>query len=264
MEVSGTFDTEDLTEASGVVASALAEGVLWVHNDSGNAPRLYALSEDGRRLGTLLLEGVRNVDWEDLAAGPCPQGIESARCLYVGDIGDNDAVRPEVAIHVVPEPVVTGAFGTRRVQVARTVHFTWPEGPRDAEALAVTEEGTVVLVTKGREGYVSVYRMDLGDGPPAPEAVARLDPPIFGGSGPATDWVTAADFHPAGYLLLRTYTALWEFDVTAGLGPDLPRRPLERLPARLEPQGEAAAYRPTGGYVTVSEASGEITRVRCR
>ena len=47
------------------------------------------------------LEGVEALDWEDLSgAGP------SAGELFVADIGDNEAVRPEVLVqHVtVPEP----------------------------------------------------------------------------------------------------------------------------------------------------------------
>ncbi|RMG17276.1 MAG: hypothetical protein D6729_09270 [Deltaproteobacteria bacterium] len=264
VEVSGRYDISGLTEASGVATSALEPGVLWIHNDSGNPPDLFAVTEDGRRLGRIELTGVTNVDWEDIASGVCPKDVKGRRCLYVGDIGDNDARRPQVAVHVLPEPRVRGPFPPRKVAAARTISFTWPGGPRDAEALAVAEDGTVVLVTKGREGYVEVFTLDLVEATPRPVSRARLDPPLFGGAGAATDWVTAADLHPEGFLLLRTYTALWEFDVRDGIDASLPTRPHERLPARFEPQGEAVAYRPEGGYVTVSESSGEIARVTCR
>ena len=50
-EVSGSLEESALTEASGIVASPGNPGVLWVHNDSGNVPAIYALAEDGRAIG---------------------------------------------------------------------------------------------------------------------------------------------------------------------------------------------------------------------
>ncbi|HNT88181.1 MAG TPA: WD40 repeat domain-containing protein, partial [Candidatus Hydrogenedentes bacterium] len=40
-----------LTEISGLLDSRQNPGVFWVHNDSGDAPRLYALSHTGEHLG---------------------------------------------------------------------------------------------------------------------------------------------------------------------------------------------------------------------
>jgi len=51
-ETVGTVESEELVEASGVVASRRTPGVLWSHNDAGDDPRLFALSTTGRHLGT--------------------------------------------------------------------------------------------------------------------------------------------------------------------------------------------------------------------
>jgi hypothetical protein len=60
--------------------------------------------------------------------------------------------------------------------------FTWPEGPRDAEALAVLPDGRALLVTKGRDTPIALYTLHVGDGAGAPTAprvaqrVAQLAP----------------------------------------------------------------------------------------
>ena len=43
----GRFDDRGITEPSGIVASRKHPGILWVHNDSGNPPELFAVKRDG-------------------------------------------------------------------------------------------------------------------------------------------------------------------------------------------------------------------------
>ena len=76
-----------LDEVSGVVASRVHTPDLWVHNDSGGEPAVYAITPDGALLGAYTIDGATNVDWEDIAVGPGPQPGTSY--LYVADIGDN-------------------------------------------------------------------------------------------------------------------------------------------------------------------------------
>src|SRR5947209_17594710 len=76
-----------LTESSGIVASRTYPGVFWTHNDSGDRPRLYAITRDGKLAGRWLVPNAKAYDWEDIAAGPAPGG---RTWLYIGDIGDND------------------------------------------------------------------------------------------------------------------------------------------------------------------------------
>ena len=81
-----TVASDELNEISGVVESRTRTGVLWVHNDSGDTARIFAIGLDGRTLGTFGLAGIQARDWEDLAAGPGP--VAGRRYLFVGDIGD--------------------------------------------------------------------------------------------------------------------------------------------------------------------------------
>ena len=60
-----------LVEASGLVASRAQPGLLWAHNDSGGAPEVFAIGEDGSDRGWSVA-GAAARDWEDMAAGPGP------------------------------------------------------------------------------------------------------------------------------------------------------------------------------------------------
>ncbi|MDR0683026.1 MAG: hypothetical protein LBG15_14435, partial [Dysgonamonadaceae bacterium] len=69
----------DLDESSGL---EYCRGKLWTHNDSGGDTKLYAVDPaNGFINQTITLEGITNVDWEDLAA--------DGYYLYIADTGNN-------------------------------------------------------------------------------------------------------------------------------------------------------------------------------
>ena len=86
---------------SGLTAATVVRGGWWVVNDSGNTPELHLISARAKLLQTVRVTGATNVDWEDLASAP---GANGRRTLYVGDIGDNEAVRDDLVVYAVPEP----------------------------------------------------------------------------------------------------------------------------------------------------------------
>ncbi len=91
-----------VTESSGLAASVLHPGVLYTHNDSGDAPRVFAIGPDGGVLAVLTLGGASARDWEAMAAGRDDAGRPA---LFVGDIGDNlHGAWPSVSVYRVPEP----------------------------------------------------------------------------------------------------------------------------------------------------------------
>src|SRR5688572_2095098 len=67
-QVSGVMLDPQLNEISGLAASRRHRDVLWLHDDGGNPPRLFAVSTRGQRRATFRLEGVPKTDWEDIAA----------------------------------------------------------------------------------------------------------------------------------------------------------------------------------------------------
>jgi hypothetical protein len=128
-------------------------GVLWTHNDSGDGPRVLAISRNGRLLADLTVRGAAAVDWEDVAASRSGRG----GVLFIADIGDNDATRSEVVVYRVPEPPARTRGRARTARADRLV-LRYPDGARDAEALLrdpVT--GSLVLVSKDFSGAGQLY-----------------------------------------------------------------------------------------------------------
>ena len=148
-----TIKEKSISESSGLTASRSTPGAYWTHNDSGDGPFIYAFDTRGDSLGIFRVTGAQARDWEDMAAGPGPQANKSY--LYIGDIGDNDAVRDEVVVYRVAEPALTTT--TRKLTKARpgstepaeAIRLKYPDGKHDAEALLVhPTTGNIYIVNK--------------------------------------------------------------------------------------------------------------------
>lgn len=251
-----------LDEASGVTWSRRHAGILWVHNDSEGTPSLYAIDTAGALRAEIDLPGAgTQSDWEAISLGPCPAGD----CLYIGDIGDNLHDRDDRAILRVPEPdPAPGTAGP-----VERFPFRYPGGPQDAEALFVLPDTSVFIISKGRNGPITVYRY-----PPPFRAGERvlLEPvqQLSDGLVQLPDLVTGAAALPDGrHVLIRTYTHLqlyrFEDDV---LTPLWPGTGVDLAPL-AEPQGEGVTVLPDGTVYLVSETGPErqpppLSRLRCR
>ena len=159
----------DLPEASGVAVSRRSPGRLWAHNDSGDV--LVALDTRGSVTGRVRVSGVKVDDWEAVAVGACPGGS----CIYIADIGDNEAERKRITIHRVPEP-----SNEDSVAVKETFHATYPDGAHDAEALLVAPDGGLFIVTKGETDAVGLYRFPRELRPGATHQLERVGKPRAG------------------------------------------------------------------------------------
>ncbi len=143
-----------ITESSGVVASRTQQGVLWTHNDSGNAPVVYAIDRTGALLGAFTIAR-ENVDWEDIAT-------DDTGRLYIADIGDNGCRRAQVAIHRIVEPRL-GAETADPIPVETSWRLTFPDAPRNCEAFVVAN-GSGWLIEKVLGSQAHLWRFHL-DGP---------------------------------------------------------------------------------------------------
>lgn len=254
----GTLPSE-LAESSGVTASRRHPGILWTHNDSGGGAVLFAIDSTGKAVGQVRITDAENVDWEDIALGPCPAGD----CLYIGDIGDNAEGRDSALIYRVPEPHPDAASAA-----AEPFPIRYAGGARDAEALFVLPSGDVFIVSKGRSEPVTVYRY------PAPLRAGErvtLQPvqQLTDAAVPVPAQVTGAGAAPNGrwvgvrsYMAVQLYRAAEEHVVAILDGPDASVLTLG------EPVGEAVAVRADDTIVLTSEAGsagsgGPVSRVRC-
>lgn len=249
----------ELAEISGLAASRRHPGLLWVHNDSGDAPRLYAIDGEGRRHATLSVTGAGNRDWEDAAAFT----LAGDHYLLIGDVGDNGGLRADFELVVVREPELPGESSTAPLW---TVRGRWPDGARDCEAVAVdAAAGWIYLIAKKRVPP-ELWRLPLRPASGAvvtAEAVGRLagvvQPsradlarnPVF---GRYRSQITAADLAPDGRsLAVLNYRTLYLY--RRGAGEDwseaVARRPVEiELP--WLPQAEALGFAPDGRTLWIS------------
>jgi hypothetical protein len=142
-----------LNEVSGVAASRVHRPLLWIHNNSGGQPDVYAIRPDGSHVGTYLVAGATDVDWEDIAVGPGP--ARNTSYLYVGEIGDNLSARDHVTVYRVPEP--PGALAaTGTLTGAATMSLRYPDHPVDAESMFVDRRtGDLFVIDKE---YTSAVR----------------------------------------------------------------------------------------------------------
>jgi hypothetical protein len=255
-----------LRESSGVAVSRHQPGVLWTHNDSGDDARLYATNLAGDDLGTFRVLGAEALDWEDIATGPCPPTIDAGFCLYVADIGDNLETRDHVTIYVLPEPEAGQATdSTTQVEGAGILRLRYPDGPRDAEALAVTPHGDLLIISKGRTSPVLVYSVPHTAVDQQVTIATIVDTlPIDARAG-IMNQVTAAAMSPSGHLLaVRTYTQL--FFLTTASSFTL-ASPACNIGLR-QPQGEAVDFLDATSVVLTSESAlgrdGGVARARCQ
>jgi hypothetical protein len=249
-----------LPEGSGVAASRRTPGVLWAHNDSGE-PVIVALDSHGSVTGRVRVAGATVEDWEDIAVGPCGQ----ASCLYIADIGDNNGAREHITLYRTAEP----APGDAATRSAEVFEAAYPDGAHDAEALFVTQEGDVFIITKGDPGPIALYRFPRPLRAGARLRLERLGEPAKTGKVDAKDRPTAADVSEDGkWIAVRTteWVAFYRTsDLTAGRWREAFRTDVSGL---KEPRGEGITFAGNQTVILVGEGGfgssrGTFARLTC-
>jgi hypothetical protein len=234
---------DEVHESSGVAVSGAHAGIFWTHNDSGD-PLLYAIDAQGRTAGTVRVTGAQVQDWEDVSRAPCPGG----NCLFVADIGDNQAARPFVTVYRVREP----APGDTASAPAEAIRLRYPDGAQDAEAMFVLN-GAVHIVTKGETGPIALYRAPVGAGPGAPSTLERIRN-VTPDKVKRSERITGADASADGrWVAMRTLddVVIYSAAELTGSAPLSPRR--VSVKGLGEKQGEGIGFTPDGSMVLTSE-----------
>ena len=251
-----------ITEASGIVAGRRNAGTLWLHNDSGAGPRIYAVSMTGMMQAVYDLAGASAQDWEDLAIGPGPKPGSSY--LYIGDIGDNGTSRANVQVYRVEEPDIRGASPTTPVMLSSVERFTlvYPDRAHNAETLLVDPRTSdLYIVVKSGDGVSPVFRAPAPLSATAPITLQQVAVLRFGMAPlPGGRTTTGGEISPSGdEIAIRTYDAafLWRRPSGMTVADALMGMPCP-LPLRIEIQGEALGFTSDGsGYYTVSEGNNQ-------
>ncbi len=262
----GVIASPQLREISGVVVSRTDANVLWIHNDSGDSARLYAIGTDGSHLGTYTLVGADAVDWEDMAA--------DGDYLYLGDIGDNFRTRKSVTVYRVKEPPVSKNQSYVEAELTDVVRLelVYPDGPTDAETLLVDPvTGDLFIVTK-KQNSNTLYRAGVPHGWNGGQVVLeRVEVALpfkkmrkferYGGE------VTGGDVSRSGdAIILRDYwhAYLWRRSPGSSIGEALGKKPC-KVPVvspMVDGQGEAIGFDAQGsGYYTIPEATEGVPQI---
>jgi len=246
----GAMGHSDIIEASGIAASKKNANVLWTLNDSGDLNRIFAFNTKGEHLGIYNVDGISNRDWEGMALGPGP--VEGVEYLYIGEIGDNDAVYDLKYIYRVPEPDV--GFNQTPVEItisgAETIAYRYPDGMRDSETLMLDPlTKDIYIVSKRELNDIRVYRMPYPQSTDTTiilQQVATI----------SLTQITGGEISTSGLeIIMKTYLAMYYWVRTPGedLWTAFNNPPIE-IPYVREFQGEAVSWASDGsGYYTVSE-----------
>ena len=161
----GIIRNSSLIEASGLLAARKTRGVYFLHNDDG-VPQVFAMSETGEDLGSFLIEGATNRDWEDITWAPS----EAGPLMVIADTGDNFAQHEQAVLYFIaePEPEADGKY-SGSVPLQHTLSLRYPDGPRDCESVAYEPASAEIVFISKRDKPAHIYSIPLHD------ALARQD-----------------------------------------------------------------------------------------
>lgn len=258
LPVTGIIETQVLladphiNESSGLARSIKHPGIFWTLNDSGGEPCVLAIDESGKSRAKVRLRDAANLDWEDLAIGPGPDGNP---CLFVADVGDNLGLRPSIQIYRFPEPDIPDPTEDSPAETwsehPRVLHAAYPDHPHNAEGLAVHPEwGQIILVTKSDTGLTHLFSLPTNTDSDSTSLLNPLTHLTFPsearlGKRPRDNTMaTAADISPDGQrFLISTYSHIYEWNISSfdHLAIDLAQPPAKIAPT-VTRQMEAVCY----------------------
>jgi hypothetical protein len=257
-DITGRLQNKEMDEISGIAASGIHDGIYYVHNDSGDTSRFFAITPGGKIKSVIYYKGDSKIrlgvnDCEDIAVGIGPSKGKSY--VYLGDIGDNDAIYPYITVYRLEEQKSWAGKDSILTAGAVPIHFKYPDGPRDAETLMIDPIEKLIYIVSKRTDSVNVYTSPLNFKPNDTVVLTRRCKLYFGGFRPFK-WITAGDISRDGQqILLKSYDKVyyWKRTNNEPIWKTMQKKPGE-LYYKPEKQGEAIGFTPDGkGYYTTSE-----------
>lgn len=269
-----------IAEMSGISKSRRFDDVYWIHNDSGDSARLFAINGNGEVIfpsflsqnyhGTdtedgkqpwpgLAVEVAANIDWEDIAV--------DEEMIYVAEMGNNGNARRDLGVYVIPEPNPRAVAHTRAlkfvpVRYPEQKSFPAEQWHYDVEGMFVFQEKLYFLTKHRQRGKASgweagtkLYRLDSMKTDEF-NVLTRVD------THDQISLVTGADLSPDGeHLVVLCYTQLWVFERPVS-GDAWLSAPSRMISLRLEQtkQAEAVTWRDNRTIIIGNEES-ELFRV---
>ncbi|WP_351074514.1 hypothetical protein [Shewanella sp. CAL98-MNA-CIBAN-0140] len=159
MTQAGSITAPSIDEASGLAVSRLNDNILWLHNDSGDTARIFAIDTQGHQLATVNITGVKNNDWEDIASFV----YQGESYLLIADVGDNQAKRSQYQLHLIKEPDLSQLNGQKTLSAKPvwSMTFTYPDGAHDCESVAVDVAKQKILLLSKRDKLPILFELPL-------------------------------------------------------------------------------------------------------
>lgn len=276
VSIAGVVTDPRVDEISGLAASRRRDDLFWAHNDSGNPNALYALTPAGAVIAEYTIDGVANTDWEDLASFE----LDGRPYLLIADIGDNGGVRPAIQLILVAEPETVNERGGRLIP-EWVLTARWPDGPRDAESVAVDPASRTIYLLAKRRVPAQLFALPL-EPPASPDEVRTIRQigTVPGIPQPTQEeiaespdigrWLgqpTGMDRRADGSFVVITYRDAYLFRAQPGddAAATLRRRP-QSLGAPALPQAEAVAFSRNGRaiYIATERLPAPLVRIGLR
>lgn len=214
---------ERLREISGLAVSPHNDGIFWMHNDSGDSARVFAVDSQGQVAATVNLEGVEARDFEDMAL--------AGGWIYLADCGDNFEVRENITVYRFREPKIAPDSKNQEITLQKSgfekMVLQFPDGPHNCESLAATPDGRLLFVTKSQK-QSGFYALESAFQNGTSGALRKIGTFEFGKAGFFTKMATGADFSPDGRkLTVTTYAQIYQFPLDS---------PFDFSTLKLQPQ----------------------------
>lgn len=251
-------------EISGIVRSRRDPSVFWTLNDSGDEPRVYPITIDGRVVPSVrhpeipgtFIGGAINSDWEDIA-------LDASGRLIVADFGNNSNDRRDLCLYILPEPEPTEGRTTfaSKVFIEYPDQRAWP-APRedrnfDAEAIFTVGDDIYILSKNRSDTFTKLYRLD-------DRAQGVTNTLTLIGRYDLKGQATGADASPDGLrLAVLTYDRVWLFERPSTRSPFFAGRVSVR-PYRISGEGggvESICFESDSSLLIADEASGRLFRM---
>lgn len=189
--------TAALSENSGMI---FWNNLLWQHNDGGDAAAIYAMDTISNRiLRTITLNGVTNIDWEDMT--------QDETHIYIGDFGNNaNGSRTDLKIYKLEKSAITASSGDT-ILTPEIIAFSYPDQTNtglaiganktdfDCEAMIAYDNGLFLFTKQWTGNQTALYEIPKTAGNHAATRSGTLN---------VNGMITGADVFPATRTIVLT------------------------------------------------------------
>lgn len=196
-----------LNEVSGIETTSQSD-LIWMLNDSGNAPELYGLNTKGAVKKVLKIDA-KNRDWEDLTADPDGN-------LYIGDFGNNGNSRKKLRIL----KVAATSLNSSDLVPVKYINFRYPNQTKfppkkkrrhfDSESFFFYKDSLYIFTksrAKNHYGRTDLYKISATPGDHEAQFISSFET-----CSDMECWITAADISADGkQVALLNHKAVWLF-----------------------------------------------------